>query len=145
MAVVLLDSVAVVAYLDSSNVFHEAADQLITASAREHRLISSAVNYAEVLMGARLGHRDEEVVRGFFAELVAEVVPVGREVAERAAELRGAQRSLRLPDALIIATADLYADVLIGAEEAWAKVKGLECELRLISPRRTARRRPRAG
>ncbi|MDE3069285.1 MAG: PIN domain-containing protein [Acidobacteriota bacterium] len=144
MAVVLLDSVAIVAYLDAANVFHRAADAAIGAAAREDRLVSSAVNYAEVLTGARLGHRDEEVVRGFFSELVAEVVPVDREVAERAAELRGSRMALRLPDALIMATADLHADVLIGADAQWAKVKGLGCELRLMSAARTTKG-PRPG
>lgn len=131
MAVVLLDSVTVVAYLDATNVFHAAADEAITAAASEHRLIASAVNYAELLTGAKLGHHEEQIVRGFFAELTSEVVPVGREVAERAAELR-AMRSLRLPDALVVATADLYADVLIGADDQWGKIKGISCELRLL-------------
>ena len=133
MAVVLVDSVAVVAYLDAANVFHAAADEAVSDAVREHRLIASAINYAELLTGARLGRHDERVVRGFFAELVSDVVPVGREVAERAAELRAATRSLRLPDALVIATADLHADVLIGADRRWAKVEGLDCELRLLS------------
>ncbi|MHB8492529.1 MAG: PIN domain-containing protein [Solirubrobacteraceae bacterium] len=137
MAVVLLDSVAVVAYLDATNAFHRAADEAISAAAGEHRLIASAINYAEVLTGAKLGHRDEEIVRGFFADLVAEIVPVDREVAERAAELRGARRSVRLPDALVLATADLYADVLIGADAQWAKVKGLSCELHTLTAGRT--------
>jgi hypothetical protein len=43
-------------------------------------------------------------------------------------------RSLRLPDALIVATADLHADTLIGADEQWVKIKGLSCALRLLSP-----------
>jgi hypothetical protein len=64
VAVVLLDSVAVVAFLDATNVLHPAADEAVTAAAREDRLIVSAVNYAELLSGAKLGHHDEEVVRG---------------------------------------------------------------------------------
>ena len=132
MAVVLLDSVTVVAYLDATNVFHAAADDAVSTTAAEHRLIASAVNYAELLTGAKLGHHDEQIVRGFFSELISEVVPVGVDVAERAAELRGATRSLRLPDALVIATADLHADILIGADEQWAKLKGLSCELQLL-------------
>ena len=71
MAVVLLDSVAIVGYLDATNVFHAAADETLTVAAAEHRLIASAVNYAELLTGAKLGHRDEQIVRGFFIELVA--------------------------------------------------------------------------
>ncbi len=133
MAVVLLDSVTIVAYLDATNVFHAAADQAVAAAAAEHQLIASAINYAELLTGAKLGHHDEQIVRGFFSELVSEVVPVGLEVAERASELRGAMRSLRLPDALVIATADLHADLLVGADDQWAKIKGLSCELSLLA------------
>jgi len=133
VAVVLIDSVAIVAYLDATNVFHAAADEAITTAAADDRLITSAVNYAELLTGAKLGHHDEKIVRGFFSELVSEIAPVGPEVAERAAELRGAMKGLRLPDALVVATADLWADVLIGADDRWAKLKGLSCELRLLT------------
>lgn len=135
MAVVLLDSVTVVAYLDTTNLFHAAADGAVTEAATEHRLIASAVNYAELLTGAKLGHHNEQIVRGFFAELISEVVPAGRDVAERAAELRATMRSLRLPDALVVATADLHADILIGADNQWAKIKGISCELQLLGSR----------
>jgi predicted nucleic acid-binding protein len=134
VAIVLLGSVAIVAYLDATNVFHAAADEAITRAAREDRLSSSAVNYAELLTGAELGHHDEQVVRGFFSELVSEVAPVGLDVAERAAELRGAKKSPRLPDALVLATADLHADVLLGVEDQRAKIRGFACELRLLRP-----------
>jgi predicted nucleic acid-binding protein len=137
VAVVLLDSVAIVAYLDATNVFHAAADEAITRAASEGTLSSSAVNYAELLTGVKLGHHDERVVRGFFSELLSEIIPVGMDVAERAAELRGAKKSLLLPDALVLATADLHADVLIGAENQWAKIRGLACELRLLRPARS--------
>jgi len=44
VAVVLIDSVAIVAYLDATNVFHAAADEAITTAAADDRLITSAVN-----------------------------------------------------------------------------------------------------
>jgi hypothetical protein len=63
-------------------------------------------------------------VRGFFSDLIDAVLPVDREVAERAATLRGAKRSLRLPGALILATADLQqADVAITGDRRWSGVK----------------------
>jgi hypothetical protein len=42
--------------------------------------------------------------------------------------------SLRLPDALVVATADLHSERLVGADEQWAKIKGLSCELELLKP-----------
>ncbi len=139
MAVVLLDSAAVVAFLDSANVFHRAADRAISDGARDDRLISSAINYAEVLRSAGLGHHAQEVVRGFFSELVAEIVPADREVAERAAQLRATKPSLRLPDALVLASADLHADAVLGADRQWLQVTGLRCELRLLEAHRPGR------
>lgn len=133
MGVVLLDSVVVIAYLDRSNVFHAAAYRAIAAASREGAVIASAVNYAEVMTGARLGHAALEVVRGFFRDLVSDVVSVDIAVADRAAELRAARPSLRLPDALVLATADGRADQVLTADQAWCEVKTLNCEVQLLA------------
>jgi hypothetical protein len=39
-----------------------------------------------------------------------------------------------MPDALILATADLNADVVLTGDERWLKVPGLRCELRHVTP-----------
>jgi predicted nucleic acid-binding protein len=86
----------------------------VRALAGRERLIVSVITYAGLLTGARLGDRDQGAVRGFFAELIDEVHDVDRWVAERAAELRATKPSLKMPDALILATADLQqADVVM--------------------------------
>jgi len=120
--------VAIVAFLDSRNVFHESSSETVGTAAAEQRLIASVVTYAELLTGAMLGHH-EAVVRGFFAELISEVVPVDLVVADRAASLRSEARALRLPDALILATADLRADTIIGADDRWS---GVELSARFV-------------
>lgn len=132
----LLDSAAVVGFLDSDDVFHSAADARIRALAGRERLIVSVITYAELLIGARLGHHDEESVRGFFADLVDEVHDVDRAVAERAAELRAAKPSLKLPDALVLATAGLHgADAVITADHRFADVLvGHRVELLIREP-----------
>jgi len=63
-------------------------------------------------------------------------LPVDREVAARAATLRGKRISLRMPDALILATADLHEDIdtIVGADDDWPKVKGLSCKVELLKP-----------
>ena len=38
-----------------------------------------------------------------------------------------------MPDALILATADLHADAVLTGDERWLNVIGLTCELRSIA------------
>ncbi len=63
-------------------------------------------------------------------------MPVDRSVAERAADLRGATKALRLPDALILATADLHAATAVTADARWGQVPGLACAVSTLEPRR---------
>ncbi|HYM65699.1 MAG TPA: hypothetical protein VEW68_00250, partial [Patescibacteria group bacterium] len=48
----------------------------------------------------------------------------------------GKHTSLRMPDALILATADLHEDIdtVLCADGAWPKVKGLSCRVELLKP-----------
>lgn len=135
---VALDSNAVIGFLDRSDVFHEAADVRIRKLlAHGQSLYASVVTYAEVLTGAKLGHHDEDVVSGFFGDLVSEIVPVNVRAAERAAELRAERRSLRMPDALIFAGADVHPDVdlIVCADDVAEKIgRLLECEFEPLTP-----------
>ncbi len=131
---VALGSDAVVGFLDRKDALHDAADAAIRDLVREQRLLVSAVTYAEVLTGAWLGHHDENQVRGFFTQLISEVLPVDTTVADKAAEFRSRLKPLRMPDALILATAETNPDVdLIVTGDAQApKVPGLDCAIRLL-------------
>lgn len=131
---VVLDSDAVVAFLDRADALHHAADAAIRDLLGRDRLFVSAVTYAEVLTGARLGRQDEQRVKGFFADLVSEVLPVEADVADRAADLRSRRSSLRMPDALILATADLRSevDVLVTGDREAAKVSGLNLTIQQL-------------
>ncbi|EHN12149.1 hypothetical protein PAI11_09420 [Patulibacter medicamentivorans] len=91
------------------------------------------ITIAEVLTGAQIGHHEDSLVRQFFQRAVPTHYPVDDEVAVAAAALRGRVRSLRLPDALILATADLHADAVITGDARWASVEGLACDVRLLS------------
>ena len=133
---VALDSSAIVGFLDRGDAFHASADRRIReALEADQNLCASVVSLAELLTGAKLGHHDESIVRGFFDDLVSEILPVDRAVAERAAELRASQRSLRMPDALILASADLHPDVglLVCADRIAATVAGLDCAVAPLS------------
>lgn len=131
---VVLDSDPVIGFLDRSDPHHDAADAAIRAIAPNVRLVASAITFAEVLTGARLGRHNEDTVSGFFAEIISEIVPVGPEIADRAATLRAANKTLRLPDALIAATAELDPDVdiLLTGDRELARLNQLDCSIQLL-------------
>ncbi len=133
--VALLDSVVVAGFLDRDDAFHAAADARIRQLAGSDTLVVSVITYAELLTGAGLGHHGQSAVRGFFGELIDEVHNVDRAVAERAAELRSRKPSLKMPDALILATADLQdADIVVTADDRWRDVGiGPQVELLVAS------------
>jgi predicted nucleic acid-binding protein len=133
MGVALLDSNTVIGFLDADDLLHEAADAAVRAAATEHVFAVSVVTVAELLTGAKLGHHDERTVRGFFAQTVSKRLPLDEPAAERAAEIRAIHKALKMPDALILATADLNADVVLTGDEQWLKTSGLTCELRYIA------------
>jgi predicted nucleic acid-binding protein len=121
--VALLDSVAVAGFLDRDDAFHAAADARVRELAGRETLVVSVITYAELLTGAGLGHHEQSAVRGFFGQLIDEVYGVDRPVAERAAELRSQTPSLKMPDALILATADLQrADLVVTGDDRWPGV-----------------------
>jgi predicted nucleic acid-binding protein len=131
---VILDSDAVIGFLDRSDALHASADAAVRKFIHEQRLLVSVVTYAEVLTGARLGHHDEGRVRGFFDELIFEVLPVDLEVADKAAELRSQRKVLRMPDALILATAEANVEVelIVTGDAGAAKVPDLRCQVEIL-------------
>ncbi len=134
---VILDSDAIVAFLDRGDALHEAADAAIRNLLGKDRLFASAVTYAEVLTGARLGRHDEERVRSFFADLISEILPIDARVADKAADLRSVRKSLRIPDALILATADLHpeVDLVVTGDQRAAKAAGSNFKVNLLRDR----------
>lgn len=133
---VALDSSVVVGFLDGADELHRAADEAVRELMRSEQLVVSAITFAEVMTGARLGHHNEGLVKGFFDELVSSILPVDVDVADYAAHLRAQTKSLAMPDALIAATAELDPEVelLVSGDRRVAKLKGLDCQLRLLAP-----------
>lgn len=120
MALIVLDSSVVIGLLDRSDPLHQAATAAMLAHAGDDlRLPASA--YAECLVGpARRGRLG--VARARLAELQFQIEPLTSTIAERAAELRSRFRSLRLPDVLVIATAEvLGADAILTGDAAWRR------------------------
>lgn len=131
---VVLDSGAVVGFLDRRDALHAAADRAIRQLVNGQRLLVSTVTYAEVLTGARIGHHDEAQVKGFFEGLISEVLPVSTEVADMAASIRCRAKSLRMPDALILATAETSPEVetVLTGDARLSKVGGLSRKVQLL-------------
>jgi predicted nucleic acid-binding protein len=131
---VILDSDAVIGFLDRGDELHRAADVAIRDLLREQHLLVSVVTYAEVLTGAKLGHHDEATVTSFFAELISGILPVDIAIADRAADLRSRRKTLRMPDAMILATADNEPDVelVVTGDVAASKVSDLRCRVQLL-------------
>jgi predicted nucleic acid-binding protein len=132
---VVLDSGVVVGFLDREDALHDVADTAVRELVRGQRLLASVVTYAEVLTGARLGHHDESAVGGFFTGLLSAVLPVDMAVADKAADLRSRVKSLRMPDALILATAETDPDVdlIVTGDQQLTKVSGLGVEISLLA------------
>jgi predicted nucleic acid-binding protein len=136
VGLILLDSNVIVGFLDADDALHEASVAKFKEIAGSHPLVASAVSYAEVMTGVALGHHPKKGVERFFEVLVKELLPVEWAVAARAAQLRGNRSSLKMPDALILATADVHEDVerVLCADTEWPKIKGLHCKVELLKP-----------
>jgi predicted nucleic acid-binding protein len=138
MAVALLDSSAVIAYIDAGDALHDDAVATIESTiSAGSTLAISVVSWSELLHGAVLGHHPEEAIREFVEDFGVDIIDVDRDTAEHAMFLqaaynatskKGEQRKLRTPDALILATHKQYSDIraVICGDEKWAKVPGIE-------------------
>jgi predicted nucleic acid-binding protein len=135
VGLILLDSTVIVGFLDADDALHDVSVAKLHELAGADPLAASVVSYAEVLTGAELGHHPIERVRGFFDALIRDLLPVDRGVAARASQIRGKRLSLSMPDALILATADLHAEieVVLCADGDWSKVAGLDCRVELLT------------
>jgi predicted nucleic acid-binding protein len=144
MGLTLLDTGVVIGFLDAGDPFHrQAHDEITRLLAGGGFFCVSAVTYAELLAGVWLGHHPEELVEGFVHDFGVEVIPVDALIAAHAAEIRsghtettgGGRRrpAIKLPDALILATAATNLDIglLVVADRRWAKVD-VDVELRLL-------------
>jgi predicted nucleic acid-binding protein len=121
VALIVLDASIVIALLDPKDALHAAALQASIAHAGEDlRVPASAL--AETLVAPSRAGRMEEV-RAKIQLLDLGVIPIGDDIAVEAARLRGRHRSLRLPDALVIASGDLLdADSILTGNRNWAAV-----------------------
>ncbi|MCI0344419.1 MAG: PIN domain-containing protein [Chloroflexi bacterium] len=126
MALAVIDSGALIAFLDANDRHHVVARHALEdARGSDDRLLVPASAYSEALVGPyRRGPEAVAVVSGLIDGLPAAVEPVSRSIAADAASLRASRgRSLRLPDALVLATARaVNADRIITTDAAMPDV-----------------------
>lgn len=121
MAIIVLDASVVIAVLDASDTLHETGLASIVEHAGDDLRVPASA-YAECLVEpARRGSLAR--ARQLIDQLGFAIEPLTREVAERAAELRAAFRSVPLPDALVVATGEvLRATEVITADRRWRRL-----------------------
>jgi predicted nucleic acid-binding protein len=122
----VVDAGVVIAVLDASDVHHAAASlALARARDRGDELVLPVSAYAECLVSpSRRGSRAVVTVDRFLDALPARIEPASRAIGAMAASLRGTHGpTLRLPDALVVATAlVLGADHVITTDGRWPAV-----------------------
>jgi predicted nucleic acid-binding protein len=123
VAIVVLDASVAIAFLDAADPHHSGAVAALTRL-QGNDMVLPASAYAEMLVGpARRSPAAMDAAREFVVDLALRVEPINADIAERAARLRATHRALKLPDALVIATADaLEATHLLTADRTWARV-----------------------
>ena len=117
----ILDASVLIGLLDTADSHHDrAVDEVDRADRAEHQLLTPASAYGEALIAfARAGRIND--ARDAIAGMGITVVPLTAPIAERAAELRARHDSLRLPDALVLATAHEHDGALLTYDERLAR------------------------
>lgn len=113
MEALILDASVLIGLLDTADVHHDRSIDDVEAADREgQRLLLPASAYSETLVAFARAGRLEEARQAIVAMGVT-VVPLTGTIAERAAELRARHEKLRLPDAIVLATArELHGKLL---------------------------------
>lgn len=135
MGLTHLDAGVVIGLLESHDAHHAAA----TAALREvlergHQLEMAASAFGECLVGpSRRGPSAVAVVLDLVKRLPISVVAIDSDIAAAAAVLRAKHTPLRLPDALVIATASQRsADQLLTTDRRWPTAKAMRVKTAII-------------
>jgi predicted nucleic acid-binding protein len=128
MGLIHLDAGVVIGLLDATDGHHESATHALGEAMRSSdRLAMAASAFAECLAGpSRRGPRAIEIVNDLFGRLPIEIIPLDATIARMAAGIRAKHTSIRLPDALVIATAaNATADRLVTTDRRWPTARKL--------------------
>lgn len=122
MATLILDASVLIGLLDAADAYHAAAvDEVEAADRAFTALLTPASAYSEALVSfARATRLDD--ARQAIAAMGISVTPLTAAIAERAAELRARYDRLRLPDAIVLATAQELNTSLLTYDDRLARV-----------------------
>ena len=127
----VLDASVLIALLDEKDAGRPAARAAVDESRHDHDLLIPVTAFSESIVAPyrrsrRDGQRAEAALTG-----LGNLVDVTRDIASRAAQLR-ATRQIKLPDALILATAmQVAADQILTLDRRW---RGVDARVRLLEP-----------
>lgn len=125
MGAVVLDSSILLGFIDPTDAHNEGAKLAIATNKHAgHSFLVPANVLAETMVGtARRGREFVERVRDLLATMFGPTRVIDDTIAIEAAHLRARHRSLRLPDALVIATGIVdKADRILTADKRWEEV-----------------------
>jgi predicted nucleic acid-binding protein len=118
----ILDASVLIGLLDTSDAHHNAAvDDVEAADLNGDDLLTPASAYSEALVSfARAGRVAD--AREAITAMGIVVTPLTAVIGEHAAQLRAAHERLRLPDAIVLATARVLGSELLTYDDRLARV-----------------------
>jgi predicted nucleic acid-binding protein len=120
----ILDASVLIGLLDTADTHHGRAIDDVEAADREGRqLLLPASAYSETLVAFARARRLEEARRAITAMGIT-IVSLTDTIAERAAELRARHSRLRLPDAIVLATAQEMGGSLLSYDRRLSQLAG---------------------
>jgi predicted nucleic acid-binding protein len=132
----VVDAGVLIAVLDPADAHHASCLELFRRARNDGDQLSiPASAYAESLVGPiRRGSESVARFAGFVSSFPVNVAPIDVRVAELAAGLRARHApGLKLPDALVIATAQaLEADLLVTTDRGWPTEESLDIPARIL-------------
>jgi predicted nucleic acid-binding protein len=125
VALVVLDASVVIAFLDPDAALRDAAVEALTEHLHDELLTPTSA-YAEILVAPhRRGTEAVAEIEAFISDFSIRLEALSPAIARAAARLRSESRSLRLPDAFVLATAEeLGAETVLTGDESWARIGG---------------------
>lgn len=122
MGLTVIDAGVVIGFLDHNDAHHLTAEQALRDIVdRNDQIVLAASAFAEALVApSRSGTDAVATVRELIDRVPIHVSPLDDKTAIVAAELRARHRTIKLPDALVVATAIvLAADHLVTTDRKW--------------------------
>ncbi len=121
MALIVLDASVIIAHLDPADTLHARAVSGLTAVSGDDLVLPAPARAETLVIPARRGRLID--ARAAIDMLLIRIQPLTGTIAELAAGLRAAHRTLRLPDALVVATGDhLDADGVLTVDRKWKRI-----------------------